>query len=170
MPKAPSKRLVWPVLAYLPVSALTVGLLAWVMLLKVPSTVGREFLDVLVSYGLRFPDDPNLLRWAAPALALGLLILLSVAARSSRPLITIVPIRILLLTLLAVLTILAKIFSVAIPLLPSGPVSGSLYEAAAPLTVYLFLFMDVDLCLVFLATFLPVYRGLGKSPGAPPKT
>lgn len=161
MPKVPSKPLIWPVLAFLPASAVTIGLLAWVMLLKVPSAAGREFIDVFISYGLRFPDDPNLLRWVAPALGLVLLILLSVALRSSKPLITVVPVRVLLLTLIAVLTILVKIFSVVIPLTPSSGVEGR-FDAVAPLTAYLFLFIDVDLCLVFLATFLPAYRGLGK--------
>ena len=166
MAKSPSKIVIWPVLAFLPASAVTVGLLAWVMLLKVPSAAGREFLDVFISYALRLPGDPNLLRWAAPALGLVLLTLLSVALRSSRPLITIVPVRVLLLTLIAVLTILVRIFSVVIPLTPSSGVEGG-FEAVAPLTAYLFLFMDVDLCLVFLATFLPVYRGLRKPPVSP---
>jgi hypothetical protein len=74
----------------------------------------------------------------------------------------VVTIRIFLLTLIVLLTILVKIFSVVVPLIPSGLGPDSSFETAAPLTAYLFLFMDVDVCLVFLATFLPVYRGLRK--------
>ena len=157
-----SRFLVWPLVVYLPTSALTVGLLATIMRLGVPTSGADGFLDVFFAYALRFPKDFNLVRWVAPALGLAILVLLSVAIRSVRPIITIVPIRIFLLTLIALLTILVKIFSVVVPLIPSGPGPDSSLGTAAPLTAYLFLFMDVDLCLVFLATFLPVYRGLRK--------
>jgi hypothetical protein len=162
VPKSSSKFLVWPLIAYLPASALTVGLLATVMRLQVFRTGGKRFLDVFFSYALRFPDDFSLIRWVAPALGLAVLVFLSFAIRSARPIVTMAPIRVLLLTLIAVLVVLVKIFSVVVPLIPSDVVSGSSFETAAPLSVYLFLFVIVDLCLVFLATFLPVYRGLKK--------
>lgn len=162
MAKASSKFFAWPLIAYLPASALTVGLLATVMRLQAFTAGGKRFLDVFLAHALRFPDDFNLMRWVAPALGLAVLVLLSVSIRSARPIVTIIPIRVLLLTLIAVLVILVKIFSVTIPLTPSNPASGSLFETAAPLTVYLFLFVIVDLCLVFLATFLPAYRRLRK--------
>ena len=162
MPASSSKFLVWPLAAYLPISALTVGLLATIMRLGVPPSGPNGFLDVFFAYALRFPRDFNIVRWVAPGLGLAVLVLLSVAVRSVRPIMTIAPIRIFLLTLIALLTILVKIFSVVVPLIPSGPWPDSSFETAAPLTAYLFLFMDVDLCLVFLATFLPVYRGLKK--------
>jgi hypothetical protein len=164
MVKASSKFLAWPLIAYLPASALAVGLLATVMRLQAFTAGGKRFLDVFLAYALRFPDDFNMIRWVAPALGLAVLILLSFAVRSARPIVTIIPIRVLLLTLIAVLVILVKIISVAIPLTPSNTASGSLVETAAPLTVYLFLFVIVDLCLVFLATFLPAYRRLRKPP------
>ena len=162
MPKASSKFLFWPLIIYLPASALTVGLLATVMRLQQFSSDGKRFLDVFLTYAFRFPKDFNLARGVAPALGLAVLILLSFAIRSARPIVTIVPIRVLLLTLIAVLVILVKIFSIVVPLIPSAAVSGSTFEIAAPLSVYLFLFVIVDLCLVFLFTFLPVYRGLRK--------
>jgi hypothetical protein len=157
-----SKFLVWPLVVYLPTSALTIGLLATIMRLGVPPSGANGFLDVFFAYALRFPRDFNIVRWVAPALGLAVLVLLSVAIRSVKPIITVVPIRIFLLTLIVLLTILVNIFSVVVPLIPSGPWPDSSFETAAPLTAYLFLFMDVDLCLVFLATFLPVYRGLRK--------
>lgn len=160
-PNVSSKFLVWPLVAYLPASALTVGLLATIMRLGVMAPSGAKgFLDVFFAYALRFPRDFNIVRWVAPALGLVVLVLLSVAIRTAKPIITMTQIRIFLLILIALLTILVKIFSVVIPLIPSG--QDSSFGAGAPLTAYLFLFMDVDLCLVFLATFLPVYRSLGK--------
>jgi hypothetical protein len=162
VPTVSSKFLVWPLVVYLPTSALTIGLLATTMRLGVPPSGAKGFLDVFFAYALRFPRDFNIVRWVAPALGLAVLVLLSVAIRSARPIITVVPIRIFLITLIVLLTILVKIFSVVVPLIPSGPWADSSFETAAPLTAYLFLFMDVDLCLVFLATFLPVYRGLRK--------
>ncbi len=162
VPNVSSKFLVWPLVIYLPTSALTVGFLATIMRLGVPPSGAHGFLDVFLAYALRFPKDFNVARWVAPALGLAVLVLLSVAIRSVKPIITLVPIRIFLLALIVLLTILVKIFSVVVPLIPSGPLAGSSFETAAPLTAYLFLFMDVDFCLVFLATFLPVYRGLRK--------
>lgn len=163
MPNVPSKFLAWPVIAYLPTSALTVGLLATVMRLGVPPAGADGFLDVFFAYALRFPRDFSIVRWMAPALGLAVLVLLSVAIRTVRPIVTMTQIRIFLLILIALLTIVVKIFSVVIPLIPSsGPGPEISFRTAAPLTAYLFLFMDVDLCLVFLATFLPVYRGLRK--------
>ena len=163
MPTVPSKFLVWPLVAYLPTSALTVGLLATIMRLGVVAPSGAKgFLDVFFAYALRFPRDFNIVRWVAPALGLVVLVLLSVAIRTAKPIITMVQIRIFLLILIALLTILVKIFSVVLPLTPSGPGADFSFGTAAPLTAYLFLFIDVDLCLVFLATFLPVYRGLRK--------
>jgi len=158
----PSKFLAWPLIAYLPVSALTVGLLATIMRLGLPPSGPDSFRDVFFAYALRFPGDFNIVRWVAPSLGLAVLILLSVAIRSARPIITLSPIRIFLLTLIVLLTILVKIFSVVGPFVPLGPGVEDSLATMASLTVYLFLFMDVDLCLVFLATFLPVYRGLRK--------
>jgi hypothetical protein len=162
MPTASSKFLVWPLVVYLPTSALTVGFLATIMRLGVPPSGTDGFLNVFFAYALRFPGDFNIVRWVAPALGLAVLVLLSIALRSDRPIITVAPIRIFLLILIALLTVLVKIFSVVIPLMPAGPGQESSFGAAAPLTAYLFLFMDVDLCLAFLATFLPTYRGLRK--------
>ena len=162
MPKASSKFLLWPLIVYLPASALTVGLLATAMRLQIPSPGGKRFLDVFLTYALRFPNDFNLIRWVAPALGLAVLVLLSLAIRSAKPIITIFPLRVILLTLIALLTILVKVFSVVVPLIPSGAGIDISFETAAPLSAYLFLFVIVDLCLVFLLTFLPVYRGLRK--------
>ncbi len=157
---APKKFLVWPLVVYLPVSATAAGLLAIGMRLSAPPSGGREFFEVFWAYALRFPGDLNIVRWIAPGLGLLVLLFLSLAIRSARPIVSLFSIRIILLTLVALITIVVKIFSVVVPLAPSAGLPQRSFEAFAPLTAYLFLFMDVDLVLVFLATFLPAYRGL----------
>lgn len=160
MGDAPRKLLVWPLAIYLPLSASAVGLLATAMRLSAPSSGAHGFFEVFWAYALRFPGDFNFVRWIAPGLGLVILLLLSVAIRSARPIVSLVSIRIVLLTLIALITILVQIFSVVLPLAPSMASPNGSFEGTAPLTAYLFLFMDVDLILVFLATFLPAYRGL----------
>lgn len=157
-----SSFLVWPFAVFLPVSALLVGILATLMRLSVPSSGDEGFLDVFVAYALRFPSDFNIIRWAAPALGLAILFLLSIAIRSAWPVVTLVSIRIILLVLIAVITISVKVFSVVLPISPSSVTVEMPFEASASMTAYLFLFIDVDLILVFLATFLPIYRRLNK--------
>jgi hypothetical protein len=61
-----------------------------------------------------------------------------------------VQVRVVRLVLLALLTVLAKIFTVLAPM------------AFTPkATVPLFIYADLDLFLVFLMTFLPFYRNSG---------
>jgi hypothetical protein len=159
---APRKLLIWPPAIYLPVSAAAVGILALAMRLSVPPSGARGLLEVFLAYALRFPGDFNFARWIAPGLGLVVLLFLSVAIRAARPTVSLIPIRIVLLTLVVVLTILVQILSVAAPLAPSAVGPDGAFEAATPQTAYLFLFVDVDLILVFLATFLPAYRDLKK--------
>jgi hypothetical protein len=87
-----------------------------------------------------------------PALVLSLafLLLMVISANSTKPIITIYPIRIILLVLIALITIFVMIFNIMTPLL---------FEA----TNYympLFLYVDVHLILVFFLTFLPLFRKL----------
>jgi hypothetical protein len=159
---SPRKLLVWPLIAYLPVSASAVGILAFAMRLSAPPSGARGFFEVFLAYALRFPQDFNIVRWVAPGLGLVILLFLSVAIRSARPVVSLVSIRIVLLILIVLLTILVQIFSVVLLLAPSTALPQGSFEATAPLTAYLFLFLDVDLILVFLATFLPAYRSLKK--------
>lgn len=89
MPTVPSKFLNWPLVAYLPTSALTVGLLATIMRLGMMAPSGAKgFLDVFFAYALRFQRDFDIVRWVAPALGLAVLVLLSVATRAAKPIIT----------------------------------------------------------------------------------
>ena len=160
MGDAPRKFLVWPLVVYLPVSASGVGILASAMRLSAPPSGAHDFWEVFLAYAMRIPGDFNIVRWIAPGLGLTVLLLLSIAIRSTRPAISLASIRIVLLTLIALITILVKIFSVVLPLAPSMASPNGSFEDTAPLTAYLFLFMEVDLILVFLATFLPAYRDL----------
>jgi hypothetical protein len=82
------------------------------------------------------------------------LILLISLSYSSRPVMTLFQVRIVLLVLIAVLTVLAKIWSVVGPLATTGGVSG--YGKLA----LMLLFIDIDLAVVFLMTFLPAFRSL----------
>ena len=73
---------------------------------------------------------------------------------SPRPVISLFQVRIVLLVLIAVLTLLAKIWSTVGPLSPTGGGSGYF-----KLSLFMF-FTDIDLAVVFLMTFLPAFRRL----------
>jgi len=79
-----------------------------------------------------------------------LLFLLISLSYSVKPALTLFQIRIFLLVLIAVLTILAVIMTTISAI--EGP-------DARKLPLFL-LFADIDIVLVFLLTFLPVFRGL----------
>lgn len=162
MGDAPRKFLVWPLVVYLPVSASAVGILASAMRLSALPAGAHGFWKVFLAYALRFPDDFHIVRWIAPGLGLAVLLLLSVALRSARPIVSLASIRIFLLTLIVLITVFVQIFSVVLPLAPSTASPNGSLQGTSSLTAYLFLFMDVDLILVFLATCLPAYRGLKK--------
>jgi hypothetical protein len=84
-----------------------------------------------------------------PSLILGVavLLLLAVSQRAPKPVVTMFHVRVILLVLLALLTMLGKILIVA-----------ELTRFTAETTAPLFIYAGLDLFLVFLMTFLPVYR------------
>jgi hypothetical protein len=83
-------------------------------------------------------------------LSVAVLLLLAVSQRACKPVVSLFQIRVILLVLLALLTILTKIFIVLAPM-------DTTTKAATPLFIY----ADLDLFLVFLITFLPFYRKPG---------
>jgi hypothetical protein len=87
-----------------------------------------------------------------PALVLSLafLLLMVISTDSPKPILTIYPIRIILLVLIALITILAIVINNIAPL------------RFRPYYYYmlLFLYADVPLILVFFLTFLPLFRKL----------
>ncbi len=147
-----NKRGIWLLVLYAPISCLVIGLLSLVMRLAVPATGSRIPAEVFRAYALRFPGDFNVLRWAAPGLSWVFLLLMTVALRSRKPILTLAEIRIVLLVLIIVVTVLANVFTITAPLAPAS--------AAGSGTTLLFLFVDIDLILVFAATFLPHFMPL----------
>jgi len=137
-------------LLYIPVFCSLIGFLAYYM--KSPTIViGRDsFIDRFWFYAN--PLNGNFIVVHLPALVLSLafLLLMVMSASSSKPIITIYPIRIILLVLISLITILVVVFNVITPLL----------FQARNYYMHLFLFVDVHLILVFLLTFLPLFRKL----------
>ena len=152
-------RGIWLLVFYLPISCAVIGLLSYLMRLPVPVTGRRAFSDVFWAYALRFPSDFSVLRWVAPALGWVLLLLMLVAVRTRKPILTLVEIRVVLLVLIVIVTLVAKIFANLIGATP-GSARGTVYQGTKNLVTLLFLFVDVDLILVLLASYLRIFKPL----------
>jgi len=152
-------RGIWLLVLYLPISCAVIGLLSYLMRLPVPVTGRHAFSDVFWAYALRFLSDFSVLRWIAPALGWVLLLLMVVAVRTRKPILTLVEIRVVLLVLIVIVTLLAKIFANIIGATP-GSARGAFYEGTKNLITLLFLFVDVDFILVLLASYLPIFKSL----------
>ena len=151
----PRPKTRWLLLAaYVPVACAVIGLLAYIMRLSVPTMGGGGFKGVFWSFAVPRPGTPSVLH--LPGLAIGLLTLgfLILLSFSEKPPMTLFQVRIVLLVLIAVLTLLAKIWLVSVPLGDTGGDTGFM-----KLSLFLF-FAAVDLVVVFLMTFLPGFRGL----------
>ena len=149
-----SKRIlsyIWVVL-FIPASSLMAGVLAYNMRLSAPVSGGNGFWDVLRGFAPFWPGTYGVRHIPSLMLGVAVLLLLAVSQRARKPVITLLQIRVILLVLLALITILAKIFTVLAPM-------DFTAKAATPLFIY----ADLDLFLVFLMTFLPSYR----RPGVP---
>ncbi|MGD8535985.1 MAG: hypothetical protein PVF66_09060 [Candidatus Aminicenantes bacterium] len=134
---------------YVPISCSLIGLLAYYM--RSPSPVeGRyPFLDVFWYYANPLNGDFFVVHFPTLVLSLAFLLLMVISTDSPKSIITIYPIRIVLLVLIVLITILVVIFNIITPLL-FQPEHYML----------LFLYVDVHLILVFLLTFLPLFRKL----------
>jgi hypothetical protein len=136
---------------YIPVSCSVIGILAYYM--KSPSILieSDSFRDVFWFYANPFNSHLGYTYLLTLLLSLAFLLLMILSTNTSRPIISIFQIRIVLLMLIAVITIFVMIFTVLMPLH---------YKPQYPLL--LFLHVDVHLILVFLLTFLPIFRPLKK--------
>jgi hypothetical protein len=136
---------------YIPVSCSIIGILAYYM--KSPSIVieSDSFKDVFWFYANPFYIHLGFAHLLTLILSLAFLLLMILSMNTSRPIISIFQIRIVLLMLIAVITIFVMIFTVLMPLH---------WKPQYPLL--LFLHVDVHLVLVFLLTFLPIFRPLKK--------
>ena len=134
---------------YIPVSCCIIGILANYM--KSPSIVieSDSFFVVFWSYANPFNSNLGYAHLLTLFLSLAFLLLMILSTNTSKPIISIFQIRIVLLMLIAVITIFVMIFTVLMPLH---------YKPQFPLL--LFLHVDVHLILVFLLTFLPLFRPL----------
>lgn len=134
---------------YIPVSCSIIGILANFM--KSPGIVigSNSFMDVFWFYANPLNSNLGHVHLLTLLLSLAFLFLMFLSTNTSRPIISIFQIRIVLLMLIAVITIFVMIFTVLMPLH---------YKPHYPLL--LFLHVDVDLILVFLLTFLPFFRPL----------
>lgn len=135
---------------YVPISCSLIGLLAYYM--RCPSPVEGSYPFLTVFWFYANPLNSGFIFVYLPALVLSLafLLLMVISTNSPKPIITIYPIRIILLVLIALITILAVIINIIAPL------------RFRPYFDYmlLFLYVDVPLILVFLLTFLPLFRKL----------
>ena len=144
-----SKRIrpvLWVVL-FVPVSSLLAGVMAYIMRLSSPVSGGHGFWDVLRGYGPFWPGTFGVRHIPSLVLSVAVLFLLAISTRMAKPLVTLFQIRIILLVLITLLTIFVKIFSVIEPVV---------FQTRD--IIPLFLYADLDLVLVFLLTFLPIYR------------
>jgi hypothetical protein len=147
-----SKRVLsyfWVIL-FIPASSLVAGVLAYVMRLSAPVSGGNGFWDVLRGFAPFWPGTYGIRHIPSMILSVAVLLLLAVSQRACKPVVSLFQIRVILLVLLALLTILTKIFIVLAPM-------DTTTKAATPLFIY----ADLDLFLVFLITFLPFYRKPG---------
>jgi hypothetical protein len=144
-----SKR-IWPyiwVVLFIPASSLAAGVLAYIMRLSAPVSGGNGFWDVLRGFAPFWPRTYGVRHIPSLMLSVAVLLLLAVSQRARKPVVTLLQIRVILLVLLALLTILVKIFMVI-----------ALMDSTAKAFTPLFIYADLDLFLVFLMTFLPFYR------------
>ena len=135
--------------AYIPMSCFLIWGLAYYMRCPTPILGSFPFIDVIRFYANPLNSNFGSMHWPVLVLSLGYLILMVISTNTSKAVITIFQIRIVLLMLIAVITIIVMIFVVIMPfhLNPQAP-------------LLLFLFVDVDLILVYLLTFLPLFRPL----------
>ena len=134
---------------YVPVSCSLIGLLAYQMRSPSPVSGDYQFLDVFWYYANPFNSEYSSVHLLTIALSLGLLLFVSLAISSTKPVISIFHIRILLLVLIVLITLIVMIFIVL----------GPGYSTPQDI-IRLFLYVDVHLILIMLFTFLPFLRKL----------
>ena len=132
---------------YIPVSCGLIGILAYYM--RSPGIIieSYSFIDVFWLYANPFNSSFGYAHLLTLMLSLGFLLLMILSTNTSKPIISIFQIRIVLLMLIAVITIFVMIFIVLMP-----------FHIKPQYPLLLFLHVDVDLILVFFITFLPLFR------------
>jgi len=148
MPKA-QKYSILLLLLYFPISCSLIGILAYWMRLPSPVSGRYPFLDVFWHHANPFSSDFFSLHLPTLVFSLALLLFMVISVNIPKPIVSVVHIRVLLLILIVLITVLVKVFSVL------GP-SGLRQESS----IGLFLYVDVHLILLYLITYLPIFRKL----------
>lgn len=142
----------WIVL-FIPISSLLAGVLAYIMRLSSPGSGSHGFWDVLWGYVPFWPGTYGVHHVPSLILSLAVLLLLAVSRRARKPIVSLLHIRVIVLVLLCLITILAKTFTVITAM-----------DSTAKAVIPLFIYVELDLFLVFLLTFFPFYRRPGARP------
>jgi hypothetical protein len=142
------------IISYFPLSFCLIGLLAYQMRCPSPIEGSYPFKDVFLYYA-----NPLNLRFIGmhfPTLLFSFVFLLLMVTYAStpKPLITLFQIRIILLTLIVIVTVFANIFYVCVNW-KIEPLFAHEYAF-----MHLFLYVDVDLILLYLLTYIPIFRNL----------
>lgn len=146
----PQKYALLLLIFYIPVSCSLIGILAYWMRLPSPVSGRYPFLDVFWHYANPVNSDFISLHVPTLVFSLALFLFMIISVHTSRPIISIVHIRVLMLILIVLITMFVQVFSVTL-----GP-SGSRQEGS----LGLFLYVDVHLILLYLLTYLPIFRKL----------
>lgn len=146
----PQKYALWLLILYIPVGCSLIGILAYWMRLPSPISGRYPFVDVFWHYANPFNSDFISLHLPTLVFSLAFLLFMAISVNTSKPIISVVHIRVLLLILIVLITMFVKVFSVSL-----GPL-GLRQEGS----MGLFLYVDVHLILLYLITYLPIFRKL----------
>ena len=138
---------------YLPVSCSLIGVLSYY--LRFPGQVSgtRSFFDVFWFYANPLNSSFSSMHLPSLLLSFAFLLLMMTLTDTPKPIISLFQIRVILLVLMGLITILVVIFSVLV-----------IQDLTVKSFMPLFLFVDVNLILVFLLSFLPLFRNLKTKP------
>jgi hypothetical protein len=140
---------------YVPISCSLVGVLAYWMRLPSPVSGRYPFPDVFWHYANPFNSDFVSLHLPTLVFSLIFLLFVGISVNLSKPIISIVHIRVLLLILIVLITVFVKVFLVLGPVGVLEPIG-----LGRKGSVGLFLYGDVHLILLYLITYLPIFRKL----------
>jgi hypothetical protein len=138
------------ILCYFPISFSIIGVLAYQMRTQSPVEGSYPFKDVFLYYANPFNGNFSSIHLPALIFSLAFLLLMVTLTDSPKPIITLTQIRILLLILVVLITTIVQIILT----------TGLLNYAHRYFFMTLFLYLDVHLILLYLLTFLPVFRKL----------
>ena len=144
------KNVLFLLILYFPISFCLIGILAYFMRCPSPVNGSYPFIDVFWFYANPLNSNFSSVHMPTLVFSFAFLLLMVISASISKPVITIFQIRIILLTLIVLITLLVTIFLNIEPLV----------KQREYVLMNLFLYVDVDLILVFLFTFLPLFRPL----------